>query len=142
MKRKAKLTLGTLMACLIVGNVGFAENDLVHYDDIKIPANAIKVVHGVDTELGNSNYEGNIDESGKVYGILATDEGTANLTNENIAIKVINSNENGDTYGVAASVFKGKGEKPDFTHGGIVNLGTKNTKNINIMVNASGYATY
>lgn len=143
MKRKAKLTLGTLMACLIVGNVGFAENQLVHYNNIGITANAIKVVHGVDkiTELGNSNYEGNIDESGKVYGILATDEGTANLTNENIAIKVINSNENGDTYGVAASVFKGKGEKPDFTHGGIVNLGTKNTKNINIMVNASGYAT-
>lgn len=95
MKRKAKLTLGTLMACLIVGNVGFAENQLVHYNNIGITANAIKVVHGVDkiTELGNSNYEGNIDESGKVYGILATDEGTANLTNENIAIKVINSNE-------------------------------------------------
>lgn len=130
------------MACLIVGNVGFAENQLVNYNNIGITANAIEVVHGVDniTELGNSNYEGNINESGKVYGILATDEGTANLTNENIAIKVINSNEKGDTYGVAASVFKGNGEKPDFTHGGIVNLGTNNTKNINIMVNASGYA--
>lgn len=140
MKRKAKLTLGTLMACLIVGNVGFAEKQPVHYDKIG-NANAIEVVYGVDKILGNSNYEGNIDESGKVYGILATDEGTANLTNENIAIKVINSDKKGDTYGVAASVFKGDGEDPDFTHGGIVNLGTKNTKNINIMVNARGYAT-
>lgn len=91
MKRKAKLTLGTLMACLIVGNVGFAENQLVHYNNIGITANAIKVVHGVDkiTELGNSNYEGNIDESGKVYGILATDEGTANLTNEILLLKLL-----------------------------------------------------
>lgn len=143
MKRKAKLTLGTLMACLIVGNVGFAENQLLHYDKIGKTANAIEVVHGKNTitELGNSNYEGNIDKSGKVYGILATDEGTANLTNENIAIKVINSDKKGDTYGVAASVFKGDGDDPDFTHGGIVNLGTKNTKNINITVNARGYAT-
>ena len=133
---KRKLTLSTLMACLIVGNVGFAE--VVDYKDLETEAQAgIVVADGEPKELAEENYKFEINKSGSVYGILSTAKGVANVTGENINIEVTNSNAASDVYGVGAAVIT-SGSK--FTHGGTVNLGTDDTENINVTVNSAGNA--
>lgn len=133
---KRKLTLSTLMACLIVGNVGFAE--VVDYKDLGTEAQAgIVVADGEPKELAEENYKFEINKSGSVYGILSTAKGVANVTGENINIEVTNSNAASDVYGVGAAVIT-SGSK--FTHGGTVNLGTDDTENINVTVNSAGNA--
>lgn len=134
---KRKLTLSTLMACLIVGNVGFAE--VVDYKDLGTGAQAdIVVADGETEELAEENYKFETNRSGSVYGILSTAKGVANVTGENINIEVTNSNADSDVYGVGAAVIT-SGSK--FTHGGTVNLGTDDTENINVTVNSAGNAT-
>ena len=134
---KRKLTLSTLMACLIVGNVGFAE--VVDYKDLGTEAQAgIVVADGKTKELAEENYKFEINKSGSVYGILSTAKGVANVTGENINIEVTSSNAASAVYGVGAAVIT-SGSK--FTHGGTVNLGTDDTENINVTVNSAGNAT-
>lgn len=124
------------MACLIVGNVGFAE--VVDYKDLGTEAQAgIVVADGEPKELAEENYKFEINKSGSVYGILSTAKGVANVTGENINIEVTNSNAASDVYGVGAAVIT-SGSK--FTHGGTVNLGTDDTENINVTVNSAGNA--
>lgn len=134
---KRKLTLSTLMACLIVGNVGFAE--VVDYKDLETEAQAgIVVADGETKELAEENYKFEINKSGSVYGILSTAKGVANVTGENINIEVTSSKAASAVYGVGAAVIT-SGSK--FTHGGTVNLGTDDTENINVTVNSAGNAT-
>ena len=134
---KRKLTLSTLMACLIVGNVGFAE--VVDYKDLGAKAQAGIVVADAETkELTEENYKFEINKSGSVFGILSTAKGVANITGENINVEVTSSNAASDVYGVGAAVIT-SGSK--FTHGGTVNLGTDDTENINVTVNSAGNAT-
>lgn len=134
---KRKLTLSTLMACLIVGNVGFAE--VVDYEDLGTKAQAgIVVADGETKGLAEENYKFEINKSGSVYGILSTAKGVANVTGENINIEVTSSNAASAVYGVGAAVIT-SGSK--FTHGGTVNLGTDDTENINVTVNSAGNAT-
>lgn len=134
---KRKLTLSTLMACLIVGNVGFAE--VVDYKDLGTKAQAgIVVADGETKGLAEENYKFEINKSGSVYGILSTAKGVANVTGENINIEVTSSNAASAVYGVGAAVIT-SGSK--FTHGGTVNLGTDDTENINVTVNSAGNAT-
>ena len=125
------------MACLIVGNVGFAE--VVDYKDLGTEAQAgIVVADGKTKELAEENYKFEINKSGSVYGILSTAKGVANVTGENINIEVTSSNAASAVYGVGAAVIT-SGSK--FTHGGTVNLGTDDTENINVTVNSAGNAT-
>ena len=125
------------MACLIVGNVGFAE--VVDYKDLGTEAQAgIVVADGKTKELAEENYKFEINKSGSVYGILSTAKGVANVTGENINIEVTSSDAASAAYGVGAAVIT-SGSK--FTHGGTVNLGTDDTENINVTVNSAGNAT-
>lgn len=125
------------MACLIVGNVGFAE--VVDYEDLGTKAQAgIVVADGETKGLAEENYKFEINKSGSVYGILSTAKGVANVTGENINIEVTSSNAASAVYGVGAAVIT-SGSK--FTHGGTVNLGTDDTENINVTVNSAGNAT-
>lgn len=134
---KRKLTLSTLMACLIVGNVGFAE--VVDYKYLGTEAQAgIVVADGETKELAEENYKFEINKSGSVYGILSTAKGVANVKGENINIEATSSNAASAVYGVGAAVIT-SGSK--FTHGGTVNLGTDDTENINVTVNSAGNAT-
>ena len=139
MKGKTKIALGTLMTCLIIGNVGFAATyEKVDYKDLGAkPQTGIAVADKETVTLDDEKYDYENDIAGNFYGILATANGIANINNENITINVKN-NANGDTYGVGATAFK---DNYEYTHGGTVNLGAESTKNINITVNAQGSAT-
>ncbi len=137
MKGKTKIALSTLMTCLIIGNVGFAE--VVDYKDLGTTVQTGIIVADNETNnLNDANYNYEINKAGKVYGILATANGIANINNEDVKIIVTNNDDNGDTYGVGAAVLSNDSK---FTNGGTVNLGTESTKNININVNAKSSAT-
>lgn len=134
-KANKKLASAIVLGLMLAVPVGASAAE-VDYDELKDTVSA-GFVAGY-SNFTDSEYIFEKNASGRVYGIFATDEKVANVSNENIYIKVSNDDLQGDTYGVAAAILK---KDDDFTHGGTVNLGTDDTKNIYIAVDASGYAT-
>lgn len=125
MKRKAKLTLGTLMACLIVGNVGFAETvsnisitdgSSKTYSDNELIVDytgrqAVKV-SGTNSNLQIDSKEisisanpASVAASNGADAVIAQDGGKAVIGNSetnNVTISAINSHNLGYTAAITA----------------------------------------
>ena len=82
---KSKLTLSTLMACLIVGNVGFA---------------AVTEVDGTTETLGAGNYQG----------IKVTNNGVVNINAENNEVVFAGKEVNVSTYSSYTGLYANNGE--------------------------------
>lgn len=85
MKSKAKLTLSTLMACLIVGNVGFAE---------------VTEVDGTTENLGAGSYQG----------IKVTNNGVVNIDAENNEVMFDGKEVNVSSYSSYTGLYTNNGE--------------------------------
>ncbi len=120
MKRKTKLTLSTLMACLIVGNVGFAEivND---YDK-----NNISLSGGKELIIGNEKLD-----------LIYTGFHAVDVKGENTKLQ-INSAEVNMSATPAGTIASNITAGLYAENASNVVIGNENTSNVNIAVNSKG----
>lgn len=138
-----QITLG-LTASLAAGfscNTGLAADQIGSYEDLLVKPNVVDeqyLYHGEGrhtADLSSVVLEKN--DSKTVYGVFSCDKAVVDAFSDNINVAV--TNNNGAAYAVSAGVFNDS--KGNLIHGGTINLGDEDTKDINIKVAAQGDAT-
>ena len=145
MKSSKKVALGTLMACLILGNVASAQvygrddasDKTWEKIDLKDFKGILDAEHAVGVEGKALNLSGDI-STDKKFAVVAYNKGIANINGE--FINISSAGTLGEAVGIAA-ITSGYGDSSgkllQFTDGGTVNLGEAGiTKDITI--NAKG----
>ena len=120
MKGKNDLALGVLMSCLIVGNIGFAD----------------QYIYGASSDNYTNSENINASSESANIGLYTTNGHTANFTGKDISVS-INNTEARYSVGAMANVANGIG-------GGTLNLGGDDTNNItlNVKHNSSAYGVW
>lgn len=138
-----QITLG-LTASLAAGfscNTGLAADQIGSYEDLLVKPNVVDeqyLYHGEGrhtADLSSVVLEKN--DSKTVYGVFSCDKAVVDAFSDNINVAV--TNNNGAAYAVSAGVFNDS--NGHLIHGGTINLGDEDTKDINIKVAAQGDAT-
>lgn len=129
MKRSKKVALGTLMACLITGNVASAETILA--DDSSPNVVISKGEYVADSGMATINAVG---EGTKKKIVVITQDGLKDIT-------IVNNSKDNDIYGVRAREDITSSTVKPAGIGTTVKLGTADTENIRIEVNATKSGT-
>ena len=138
-----QITLG-LTASLAAGfscNTGLAADQIGSYEDLLVKPNVVDeqyLYHGEGRHTADlSSVVLKKNDSKTVYGVFSCDKAVVDAFSDNINVAV--TNNNGAAYAVSAGVFNDS--KGNLIHGGTINLGDEDTKDINIKVAAQGDAT-